>query len=132
MNAAAAVVGRHVVYNNSSFDGNDPATKYGEGSGLYRTTDGGASFAVERNGRHAERAVLQPHVDAGLGVLEDGGAIVRHRPHLGARIIFSVIRLGFDAMFVPGGNSEGDVNGETVVDGSSLQQQYTFSVGLDF
>ncbi len=65
-------------------------------------------------------------------VFQDGGAIVRHRPHLGARVIFSVIRLGVEAMFVPGGNSEGDINGEAVVDGSGLQQQYTFSLGLDF
>jgi hypothetical protein len=65
-------------------------------------------------------------------VFDDAGAIVRHRPHLGARIIFSVIRLGFEAMFVPGGKSEGTVNGQTVVDGSGLQQQYTISLGLDF
>ncbi|MCA9711025.1 MAG: hypothetical protein KDK70_34605 [Myxococcales bacterium] len=65
-------------------------------------------------------------------VFQDGGAIVRHRPHLGARIIFSVIRLGVEAMFVPGGKSEGEIDGETVADGSSLQQQYTISVGLDF
>jgi len=65
-------------------------------------------------------------------VFRDGGAIVRHRPYLGARIIFSVIRLGVEAMFTPGGNSEGEIRGETVVDGSGFQQQYTFSVGLDF
>lgn len=65
-------------------------------------------------------------------VFEDGGAIIRHRPHVGARIIFSVIRIGLEAMFVPGGKTEGTVNGETVVDGSGLQQQYTVSLGLDF
>ncbi len=65
-------------------------------------------------------------------VFQDAGAIVRHRPHLGARLIFSVIRLGFEAMFVPGGKSEGTVAGQTVVDGSGLQQQYTISLGLDF
>lgn len=65
-------------------------------------------------------------------VFENGGAIVRHRPHVGARIIFSVIRIGLEAMFVPGGKSEGTVSGETVVDGSALQQQYTLSLGLDF
>jgi hypothetical protein len=65
-------------------------------------------------------------------VFHDGGAIVRHRPHVGARIIFSVIRIGLEAMFVPGGKTEGTVNGETVVDGSGLQQQYTVSLGLDF
>lgn len=65
-------------------------------------------------------------------VFQNGGAIVRHRPHVGARIIFSVIRIGIEAMFVPGGNSEGEVAGETVADGSSFQQQYTLSVGVDF
>ncbi|MEM7151221.1 MAG: hypothetical protein AAF799_00190 [Myxococcota bacterium] len=65
-------------------------------------------------------------------VFQNGGAIIRHRPHVGVRLIFSVIRLGFEAMFVPGGNSEGSINGETVTDGSGLQQQYTVSVGLDF
>lgn len=65
-------------------------------------------------------------------VFEDAGAIVRHRPHVGARIIFSVIRIGLEAMFVPGGKSEGKVNGQTVADGSGLQQQYTVSLGLDF
>lgn len=65
-------------------------------------------------------------------VFENGGAIVRHRPHVGARIIFSVIRIGLEAMFVPGGKSEGTVGGETVMDGSALQQQYTLSLGLDF
>ena len=65
-------------------------------------------------------------------VYKNSGAIVRHRPYLGARVIFSVIRLGFEAMIVPGGSSSGDVDGETVTDGSGLQQQYTFSVGLDF
>ncbi len=65
-------------------------------------------------------------------VFDNGGAIIRHRPHLGVRVIFSVIRLGLEAMFVPGGSSEGDVDGETVVDGSALQQQYTVSIGLDF
>lgn len=65
-------------------------------------------------------------------VFQNAGAIVRHRPHVGARIIFSVIRLGIEAMFVPGGSSEGEIDGETIVDGSSFQQQYTFSVGLDF
>ena len=65
-------------------------------------------------------------------VFDNAGAIVRHRPHFGARIIFSVIRIGLEAMFVPGGKSEGTVNGQTVVDDSGLQQQYTVSLGLDF
>lgn len=65
-------------------------------------------------------------------VFQDAGAIVRHRPHVGARIIFSVIRIGLEAMFVPGGKSEGKVDGQTIVDGSGLQQQYTVSLGLDF
>lgn len=62
--------------------------------------------------------------------------IVRHRPYLGARLVFSVLRFGFEAMFVPPGSSsaEVDVDGgtETVTDESVFQQQYTFSVGFDF
>jgi len=65
-------------------------------------------------------------------VYKNSGAITRHRPYLGARLIFSVIRLGFEAMIVPAGSSSGDVDGQTVSDQSGLQQQYTFSVGLDF
>ena len=65
-------------------------------------------------------------------VYKGSGPILRHRPHLGVRMIFSVIRLGFEAMIVPGGSSTGDSDGQTVTDGSGLQQQYTFSVGLDF
>ena len=58
--------------------------------------------------------------------------IVRHRPYLGFRLIFAVIRVGFEAMIVPGGSSSEDVGGETLADESGLQQQYTFSLGLDF
>ena len=65
-------------------------------------------------------------------VFKNSGGIVRHRPHVGMRMIFSVIRLGFEAMIVPGGSSSGDVDGESVADDSGLQQHYTFSVGLDF
>jgi|SRR5688572_1448313 len=65
-------------------------------------------------------------------VFRDGGAIVRHRPHLGLRMIFSVIRLGFEAMIVPPGSSTGSVDGTNVADDSGFQQSYTFSVGLDF
>ena len=65
-------------------------------------------------------------------VYKNSGAILRHRPYLGVRVIFSVIRLGVEAMFVPAGSSTGDVDGQTVSDQSGLQQQYTFSVGLDF
>jgi len=65
-------------------------------------------------------------------VYKNSGAIVRHRPYLGARLVFSVIRLGFEAMIVPGGSSSGSIDGQTVTDASGLQQQYTFSVGLDF
>lgn len=65
-------------------------------------------------------------------VFKNGGAIVRHRPHLGLRMIFSVIRLGFEAMFVPAGSSTGTIDGNQVADDSGFQQQYTFSVGLDF
>jgi hypothetical protein len=65
-------------------------------------------------------------------VFRDAGAIVRHRPHLGLRMIFSVMRLGFEAMYVPSGSRAGSIAGESVEDGSAFQQQYTFSVGFDF
>lgn len=62
--------------------------------------------------------------------------ILRHRPFLGMRFIFSVLRIGVEAMFVPGGSSKSDVDvggsTETVSDGSGFQQQYTLSFGLDF
>jgi hypothetical protein len=65
------------------------------------------------------------------------GIIVRHRPYLGVRFIFSVLRFGVDAMFVPPGGSSGDVttasgDTETVKDSAGFQQQYTFTFGLDF
>jgi hypothetical protein len=65
-------------------------------------------------------------------VFKNAGAIVRHRPHFGARMIFSVIRLTFEAMFTPKGRREGELDGREIKDGSKFQQQYTFSVGLDF
>jgi hypothetical protein len=65
-------------------------------------------------------------------VYKDGGAILRHRPFLGVRVIFSVLRIGFEAMIVPGGGRAGDINGKKVADKSGLQQQYTLSLGLDF
>jgi hypothetical protein len=65
-------------------------------------------------------------------VFKNAGAIVRHRPHLGVRMLFSVIRLGFEAMFTPPGKSTGTISGNDVADSSGFQQQYTFSVGLDF
>ena len=63
--------------------------------------------------------------------------ILRHRPYVGMRFIFSVLRIGIEAMFVPGGSSSSDVEllgggTETVTDGSGFQQQYTVSFGLDF
>lgn len=66
--------------------------------------------------------------------------ILRHRPYVGMRFIFSVLRIGVEAMFVPGGGSSSDVplpasaggGTETVTDGSGFQQQYTVSLGLDF
>jgi len=63
--------------------------------------------------------------------------MLRHRPYLGLRFIFSVLRIGVEAMFVPGGSSTSVVplaNGgaETITDGSGFQQQYTVSFGLDF
>ena len=63
--------------------------------------------------------------------------IVRHRPYIGMRFVFSVLRVGIEAMFVPPGASSSDVSlvgggTETVSDGSGFQQQYTISLGLDF
>jgi hypothetical protein len=70
-------------------------------------------------------------------VFRQQDVIVRHRPYLGARFIFSVLRIGIEAMFVPPGGSSSDVSligggTETVTDTSSFQQQYTVSFGLDF
>ncbi len=65
-------------------------------------------------------------------VFRDAGVILRHRPFLGARFIFSVIRITVEAMIVPGGGRSGEVNGVSVADNSGLQQQYTLSLGLDF
>jgi len=76
-----------------------------------------------------------PGVDTGANnefVFRTGGAIVRHRPYFGARLIFSVMRLGFEAMLTPGGKRAGEIEGTSVADRSGFQQQYTFSVGLDF
>jgi hypothetical protein len=65
-------------------------------------------------------------------VFKDAGVIMRHRPFVGLRFIFSVIRVTFEAMIVPGGGRDGKLNGTTVKDNSGLQQQYTLSLGLDF
>ncbi len=66
-------------------------------------------------------------------VFRDSGAIVRHRPFLGARFIFSVMRLALEYQIVPGGGSDGELEDGTVVeDLSSLQHQFTISLGLDF
>jgi hypothetical protein len=70
-------------------------------------------------------------------VFKKQDVIVRHRPYLGVRFIFSVLRFGLEAMFVPpgGSTSEVDLGGgdtETVTDGSGFQQQYTVTLGLDF
>jgi len=62
--------------------------------------------------------------------------ILRHRPFVGMRFIFSVLRIGVEAMFVPGGSSKSDIDvggmTQTAIDTSKLQQQYTISFGLDF
>lgn len=69
-------------------------------------------------------------------VFQRQDVIVRHRPYVGMRFIFSVLRLGVEAMFVPGGGSSWDVpasaGGGTATDDSGFQQQYTISLGLDF
>ena len=57
---------------------------------------------------------------------------MRHRPFIGARFIFSVLRLGLEAMVVPGGGRAGSIDGKEIKDSSGLQQQYTLSLGLDF
>lgn len=58
--------------------------------------------------------------------------IIRHRPYLGFRMIFAVIRLGFEAMIVPKGGHSETIEGESLTDAAGMQQQYTFSLGLDF
>jgi len=70
-------------------------------------------------------------------VFRQQSVIVRHRPYVGMRFIFSVLRVGVEAMFVPGGSSSADVDligggSENVTDQSGFQQQYTVSFGLDF
>jgi hypothetical protein len=65
-------------------------------------------------------------------VFKDAGAILRHRPFIGMRFIFSVIRITAEAMIVPAGGRSGKLNGASVADNSGLQQQYTLSLGLDF
>nr|WP_293183335.1 hypothetical protein [Nannocystis sp.] len=65
-------------------------------------------------------------------VFKDAGVILRHRPFVGLRFIFSVIRVTFEAMIVPGGGRAGKIDGTSVADKSGLQQQYTLSLGLDF
>lgn len=65
-------------------------------------------------------------------VFQNAGAIVRHRPFFGVRMLFAVMRLTFEAMYVPAGKRGGELDGETIADRSKFQQQYTLSVGLDF
>lgn len=65
-------------------------------------------------------------------VFKDAGIILRHRPFLGFRFIFSVIRITAEAMIVPSGGRNGKIGTTTVADNSGLQQQYTLSLGLDF
>ncbi len=71
-------------------------------------------------------------------VFERQDVIVRHRPFLGLRVIFGIMRLGLEAMFAPGGNSKSSERAiaggpaTTIRDGSGFQQQYTVSLGLDF
>jgi len=65
-------------------------------------------------------------------VFQKQDAIVRHRPFVGLRFIFSIIRVTAEAMFAAAGRSKADVDGDTVQDKAVFQQQYTISVGLDF
>ncbi|MBC8074252.1 MAG: hypothetical protein IAG13_38385 [Deltaproteobacteria bacterium] len=65
-------------------------------------------------------------------VFQDAGAILRHRPYFGLRMLFAVMRLTVEAMYAPAGKRGGELDGTTIADRSKLQQQYTISVGLDF
>jgi hypothetical protein len=65
-------------------------------------------------------------------VFKDAGAILRHRPFIGMRFIFSVIRITGRGDDRPAGGRSGKLNGASVADNSGLQQQYTLSLGLDF
>lgn len=58
--------------------------------------------------------------------------LVRHRPFVGARMIFGVYRLGVEAMFASAGSSQQHIAGQLAVDKARFQQQYTLSLGLDF
>ena len=71
---------------------------------------------------------------SGEFVFKQQDLILRHRPYLGARFIFSVLRIGIEAMFVPPGGSKADNDflGGTVTDSAGFQQQYSVSFGLDF
>jgi hypothetical protein len=75
---------------------------------------------------------LMPSGGTSEFVFRDAGTIVRHRPFLGARMIFSVLRVVVEYMIVPGGSRTGDLDGVEVEDSSSLQHQFTISLGLDF
>lgn len=75
---------------------------------------------------------LNPSGNLSEFVFKDAGVLLRHRPFVGLRFIFSVIRITVEAMVVPGGGRDGKLNGTTVKDNSGLQQQYTLSLGLDF
>ncbi len=76
------------------------------------------------------------NADSAEFVFKKQDVIVRHRPYLGARFIFSVLRFTVEAMFTPPGRSKATIDEVTgsqeVSDGSTFQQQYTFSVGFDF
>ena len=75
---------------------------------------------------------LRPSGMSSEFVFRNSGTIVRHRPFLGARFIFSVMRIVAEYMIVPGGGSSGDLDGVAVEDNSGLQHQFTISLGLDF
>ncbi|KIG12382.1 hypothetical protein DB30_01504 [Enhygromyxa salina] len=65
-------------------------------------------------------------------VFRQQDVILRHRPYVGMRFIFSVLRIGLEAMFVPPGGSTSGASTGDVTDSSGFQQQYTVSFGLDF
>jgi hypothetical protein len=68
---------------------------------------------------------------AGEFVLEEQ-FLVRHRPYVGFRLIFAVLRVGLEGMWTtPGGSSE-TIEGVDVTDEAGFQQHYTATVGFDF
>lgn len=111
---------------------------FGLGKTVNLTPYGGyqALFIVARSGvldvTPTTDEYLNPSGKLSEFVFKDAGVIMRHRPFVGLRFIFSVIRITAEAMIVPGKGRAGKLDGASVADNSGLQQQYTLSLGLDF